>query len=243
MTLKVYDKTKSLFSVIDYIIEILLEISNNYLNLINAFTNKGKSNSLNYCQKEVIPKFEKMLIILNYFNMVDKYEKELELIGKNRDISISNKFFDIDVITKKDFEKKNIKIIKNSKIKICNILLNEDKHTFICHGIYNDDKFIKFDELIEIPHYYINYSSKMKNIIQDLKYEILKEPINIYKKLSYIDKEDEEKLLNIINYTKNLNKIIPNIKKHIDYMLLIKLNIKNKENERIFKKIFLILNY
>ena len=92
MTLKVYDKTKSLFSVIDYIIEILLEISNNYLNLINAFTNKGKSNSLNYCQKEVIPKFEKMLIILNYFNMVDKYEKELELIGKNRDISISNKF-------------------------------------------------------------------------------------------------------------------------------------------------------
>ena len=168
MALKVYDKTKNLVSVIDYITEILIEISNNYLNLVNAFTKKEKSISLNYCEKEVIPKFEKMLIILNYFYMVDRYEKELELLGKNRDLSISNKFFDINVITKKDFEKKNIKIIKNSKIKICNILLNEDKHTFICHGIFKGDKFIKFDELIEIPHYYINYSLKMKNIIQDL---------------------------------------------------------------------------
>jgi hypothetical protein len=238
LALKIYDKQKNLDTVIEYITENLLDMTNNISEIIMEKKDECKyvkSYYNNITNNKKIEGYEKMLILLNYYNMSEQYDKEMNFLNKDKDLlSISYKFFDINVITNKNYKKNNINILKDTKIKICNIVLDKGERKFTCHGFYDNKKFIKFDEVIDIPYSYIYYINPMLKIKDMLKSDILKEPIQIYKNLSFIEEDDCIFLFQIIDKYDNICDILVNIENYIKIMCL-KLDIKKEEIENKFK--------
>jgi hypothetical protein len=241
---KIYEKTKSISYVLDYITENLLDISANYSNIIENELKNEEKECKNHVRKFInnittkqIQGYEKMMVLLSYYHMTEMYDKEINIRNGNKNFTESYKFFEINYIIKKDFyhKKKNITIKKNKKIKICNIVYVEGEHKLICHGYYDENKFIKFENVIEIPNSYIDYNNSERNLRKILKLDLLKEPIEIYKKLNFIEEYEYLHLINILEED-NLNNILKNIDVFIKKVMFSRLNENSQKNSETLKK-------